>query len=331
MTDPVLTAEEKDALLEGVQSGAIEVQSTDGPRYAEVKPFEIGARSRIATNSYPRLQQLNLQLAGRMRKQTEQLIAAETAITPAAIETCTFGEFVERSVQGRAMILEFEAQPLDGTGLIYLDSLVVGHLVEAFFGGHANEAARSSENPFTPGEKSVAALFTDDLLATIAELWQPLVELKMTRISVRDSSDILDGVDAGDTVLATTFEIRFGDEPRNFHVVWPHTMIASLIPVFDGQKRERDRAEDLRWQQAIRARVPKSMVRISSQVGRARMTIRDVAALEAGDVIDIDDPSSGTVYVDRVPVLDGRFGVHEGHFAMQAIRWRSQPDDIPTT
>lgn len=330
MSDPILTDDEKNALLEGVRSGAIEVQSAHGPRYAEVRPFEIGARSRIVTNSYPRLSQLNLQLAGRMRKQTEQLIAAETSIAPTGIDTCTFGEFVEQTVRGRALILEFRAPPLEGSGLVYLDAPAVGYLVEAFFGGDANEASRSSENPFTPGEKSVAVLFADELLATIAELWQPLIDLQTERVSVRDSSDIIDSVDAGDIVIATAFEIRFGDDACSFHVVWPQPMIASLIPVFDGQKRERDQAEDLRWQKAIRSRLPNSVVRISSQVGRARMTLRDVATLEAGDVIDIDDPRDGTVYVGRVPVLDGRFGVFERRFAMQAIAWRGADRNTPT-
>ncbi len=45
MTDPVLTEDEKGALLEGMSSGEIEVHSTKGPTYAEVTEFEIGPRS----------------------------------------------------------------------------------------------------------------------------------------------------------------------------------------------------------------------------------------------------------------------------------------------
>ena len=41
MTDPVLTDDEKDALLEGMSTGEVEVHSNAGPAYAEVKPFEI--------------------------------------------------------------------------------------------------------------------------------------------------------------------------------------------------------------------------------------------------------------------------------------------------
>ena len=53
MTDPVLTDDEKGALLEGMSSGEVEVHSNRGPTYASVTDFEIGPRSRITTNSYP--------------------------------------------------------------------------------------------------------------------------------------------------------------------------------------------------------------------------------------------------------------------------------------
>ena len=57
--DPVLTGDEKNALLEGVESGEVEVQSIDGPRYATVVEFELTPRDRIVSNSFPRLQNIN--------------------------------------------------------------------------------------------------------------------------------------------------------------------------------------------------------------------------------------------------------------------------------
>ena len=41
MSENVLTDDEVDALLDGVESGEVEVQSAQGPRYASVTPFEL--------------------------------------------------------------------------------------------------------------------------------------------------------------------------------------------------------------------------------------------------------------------------------------------------
>ena len=51
------------------------------------------------------------------------------------------------------------------------------------------------------------------------------------------------------------------------------------------------------------------------------MSLRDVAKLEAGDIIPITNPQRGTVYAASVAVMDGRFGVHDGRYAIEARRW----------
>ena len=96
MTDPVITDDEKDALLDGISNGEVEVHSNNGPTYAEVKNFQIGPRSKLVTNSYPRLQGLNRQFANQMSKQVEQLLNAESAVTFKAVDTCTYSDFSER-------------------------------------------------------------------------------------------------------------------------------------------------------------------------------------------------------------------------------------------
>jgi flagellar motor switch protein FliM len=320
VADKILTDDEKDALLDGMASGEVEVQSNDGPRYAEVKPFEVGARSRIITNSYPRLQQLNSQLAGRLSRLTEQLINVETSIIAGAVDTCTFGAFCERA-PGFSLIVEFSAKPLDGSALVYMESAVVGYVVESFYGGFGEESSRAETHPFTPGEKSVASLFVTDLLRTLSDVWEPLIKLEPDKVAVKDSSHIIDCVESGDTVISTAFTINLAGQDRAFYIVWPLSMVASLVPVFDGQKRDRDALEDARWKRALKSRIPESIVNISSRVGRARLTLREVAGLKPGQIISIDDPRDGVVFVDRVPVLKGRFGVHDGRYAIEATDW----------
>ncbi|MCP5093000.1 MAG: FliM/FliN family flagellar motor switch protein, partial [Gammaproteobacteria bacterium] len=98
------------------------------------------------------------------------------------------------------------------------------------------------------------------------------------------------------------------------------------MPVFEGQKRDRDAAEDARWERSLRSRVTESVVRISSDIGQTRMTLGAVAELAPGDVITIGNPRKGTVCAQNVPILEGRFGVHDGRHAIEAINWlESEP------
>jgi flagellar motor switch protein FliM len=329
MTDPVLTDDEKGALLEGISNGEVEVHSNKGPTYAEVTPFVIGPRSRLSTNSYPRLQSLNRQFAVRMSKQVELLLNAGATVTFVNIENCTYSRASEQS-ESLSLVVEFLPKPLEGSALISLNGTTVGNLVETFYGGQGNEPARKEAEFFTPGEVSVAALFGEAALAVISDVWAPLAKLSPEVVGTHLSSGVIDGVDAGDSVISSEFKLEFSGKQQVFHVLWPVNTVGSLLPVFEGQKRDRDVAEDSRWERSLRSRVIDSVVRISSDVGKTRMTLGEVANLVPGEVINIDNPELGTVSARNVPILAGRFGVHDGHYAIETVEWLESETGSPT-
>lgn len=330
MSDPVLTDDEKGALLEGMSSGQVEVQSNTGPAYAEVAPFEIGPRSRIKSNSYPRLQSLCRQFGSRMSKQVEALLNADATVTFVDLTHCVYSDSCEQG-NGLALVIEFLPKPLQGSALIVLNAATVGNLVETFYGGQGNELARQEPEFFTPGEVSVAALFGEAVLSVIAEVWAPLANFAPEMVGTHLSSGVIDSVDGGDPVISSEFKLEFGDEPQIFQLLWPINTIASLLPVFEGQKRDRDAAEDARWERSLRSRVTDSIVRISSDVGRTSMTLGEVADLAPGDVINIGNPRQSTVFARGVPIIAGHFGVHDGRYAIEAGRWLDTGADSAAT
>lgn len=318
--DGVLTDEEKGALLDGMESGEVEVHSSKGPGYAAVTEFEVGPRSRITTDSYPRLQNLNKQFAGRIDKLMEQLLNTESDVEFQFLRTETFSEFCER-IDGLAMLIEFAPKPLEGSALISIDAAGIELLVETFYGGDSDESARKDADFFTRGEISVANLFAKVILNVTGDVWQPLDNFEFELVTTHLNSGVIDCVDGGDNVIAAEFVLRVGETFHPFHILWPTSTVAPLLPVFDGQKRERDAVKDAHWQRALRAGVVDADVQLASGVGHIEMSLRDVATLEAGDVITITNPQRGTVYAGDVAVLDGRFGVHDGRYAIEARRW----------
>ncbi len=318
--EPVITDAEKDALLDGMSSGEIEVQSSKGPAYAVVTPFEVGPRSRIVTNSYPRFQSLNRQFAGRIAKQIEVLLNAESTVTFSHIKTCTYSEFCEQS-HGLSLLLEFAPKPLDGAALINLNSALVELLVETFYGGDGNESSRKDADFFTPGEVNVATLFCGAVIAVTGEVWQPIADFKPELTGPHLSSGVIDCIDGGDSIIAAEFELNVADKVQSFHIVWPVSTVASLLPVFEGQKRERDASQDARWEKSLRSRVIDSVVNISSNVGTTRMTLGEVANLTPGDIFPIINPQKSTVFARQVPILEGRFGLHDGRHAIETTHW----------
>jgi len=151
MNEQVLTDEEKSALLDGVASGAVEVHTAGGQKYADVQPFEIPAASRIRSNSYPQLQALNQQLAEKLSKTIETSLHCEVATIAEPLAVTSFGRFCAGFTQPPAVVA-FGAPPLEGRGLVVIDAIAVARLVEGFFGGGGNASSSATVVAFTPGE-----------------------------------------------------------------------------------------------------------------------------------------------------------------------------------
>lgn len=331
MSEPVLTDDEKSALLDGVSSGAVEVHGCGGPQYASVRPYDIDARARVVTNSYPRLQALDQRFAAHLAAVVEGLLQCEVTISATGLEVQAWRE-CRAHYSGPAIHFLVAAPPLTGNALVILSSGLVGQLVEAFFGSSIGSEIGTAYNgggAFTPGERSVATRFCDAVLASLREVWRPLIELSPERAGDDVPLDVIDLVRDSEPVIASGFELGVAGLNAGFHLLWPRQTIAPLLPALEGAMRERDPAADARWAQSIRRRLAEVPMAVTTCVGTASHRVGALTALAAGDVLDIANPRAAVVFAGDVPVIKGRFGVIEGRNAVEATAWLDRHVSTP--
>jgi flagellar motor switch protein FliM len=323
MSDPVLTDDEKNALLDGVSSGTVEVQSADGPQYASVKPFVIGPRARIVSDSLPRLNGMNEQLAERLAISSAELLQAGVEVVVASNGQGPFGQgpFADycAELSPRSAAVSFSAAPFSGVAVVTIDAALLGPLLEAFFGGHDDNG--NGDAALSPGALGMARLYARQILAAVRAVWAPLRELAPEPIATFAGLEQVDAIDAAEAVVGTEFEVTIGGKRGSFNLIWPVAMIAPVLPALAGKRAERDAAADARWEKAIRRRLADVLVSLNSDVGHASMSLGALINLTPGDIVTIDSPRMATVQAEGVPLLQGRFGVQAGRNAVEATSW----------
>jgi flagellar motor switch protein FliM len=327
MAKPTLSEEETNALLGGVSSGAVEVSTGKGSEYADVKPFEFGAHARIQSNSYPRLKVLNQQLANQVQNFCSSTLNCQVEIKPQPVSVRTFSDHSGQMAPVSA-VTSFRARPLEGHGLIILEAPAISQLVEAFFGGAQSSAVRNTSGAFTPGEMAVCRLFADSLLAMMQTTWEPLIDMKLERDSTEVGTDLIDDIGATDLVIGNRFEMDFGGSNAAFSLLLPINVISPLVPVLDGQKRERDAAEDARWARAIRSQLLDADIRLQGTIGTARLRLGELVGIKPGTVIHISNPRRATILAGGTPVISGTYGVHSGNNAIETREWLEPGSEI---
>lgn len=319
-SDPVLTDDEKSALLDGVSSGAVEVLTGGEQKYADVRVFEVSPRSRIKRNSFPRLQVLNEQLADRLKKHTETSLQCPVSITAGDIVVRPYSELCAQASELCAVTV-FKALPLDGQGGVVVDAEAINQLVEAFFGGQGNDPVAKNSETFSPGELSVCRLFSSAVMSMLQDVWESFTEIAPESLGTEIGMDLVDIAADTDRVISIRFNMVFENSEGGFELLLPVSMLQPLLPVFEGQKGERDLAEDTRWEQVIRSHLPDANVRLTGCVGKLRMPLAALSGLQPGDVLSIENPRSATVVAGEVPVVLGKYGVHAGRNAVETTCW----------
>lgn len=317
--DPVLSKDEVGALLEGVESGEVEVHSASGPHLASVRPFELPSRSRLATKRYPRLEQLNERLAECLTHRVEHALQCSVGLSFRETVSTNLESLPERT-QHPIVAVQFSATPLKGDGALLLEADLLNQLVERYFGGETDSAS-AKDGRFTAGEIRVAESFCRLILDNLKDVWQPFLALEPALVKTESGLALLDIAADSAMVLKSSFDISFAERDSAVHLVMPHAMLEAHLQYLKGIDRTVDPARDQAWSEVIRTTLTDIGVGLTATVGNVEMSLRDLVRLAPGDVIPIDDPKTATIHAQGVPLIQARFGVHAGRNAVEARRW----------
>ena len=320
MGSEVLTQDEVGALLHGVDSGEIEVQSADGPRFAVVDSYDVPRRCRIESDSLPKLELLNSNLAQRLAQRTQQLLSCQLGVLCRETGCLRFAEVWETN-SDPLVAVEFSAPPFPGCGAIVVHAGLIHQLVELFFGGSSKELKAGAHGDFTPGVMRVVDAYADIVLTSLKETWEPVERIEPKRRRTEPSTSLLTIADETESVIRSTFDFSFTECDGTLELLMPVAMLDALMPMLKGDSRAADPVKDKYWEDCFRETVRDIAVDLSTTIGQATMTLRELICLEPGDIIDIENPTRATILARDVPLMEGRFGVHGGKNAVEASGW----------
>jgi flagellar motor switch protein FliM len=74
---------------------------------------------------------------------------------------------------------------------------------------------------------------------------------------------------------------------------------------------------DKRWIKLLSQQVQGAEVELVANIGHTKVTFEQILSMQAGDIIPLEIPKTITAHVDGVPVMDCRYGIMNGHYALR--------------
>lgn len=131
-----------------------------------------------------------------------------------------------------------------------------------------------------------------------------------------------------EVVVAMTFRIELGAGGGDFHVCMPYSMVEPIRDVLSSTMAA-DRTEvDNRWVSLLSVQVQGAAVELVAELASTEITLRDILALKEGDVIPMEIPEEIIAEVAGIPVLECKYGVVNGQYALQVEKFLAGAQDF---
>lgn len=285
----LLSQEEIDALLNGIGDEA-SFDDEGEEQLSEVVAYEPGEMHRIERGDLPGLELFSQRLSQQLQAKLFKWFELPVAVKPAQIEFSAFEDYQETVAEPSSLSL-VQLAPLHGTSVVVLDSKLVFKLVEQFFGGSAGHA-RIESREFSSLELRVTGLFLEHLLGSMAYAWEPVQVLTPSLKGSEKSIAAIAHISAQERLLVMSFDITFAGSGGQLQWLLPCSMLEPLMDSLRIGLASNSDATPGYWQKNMENSLRATRVKMTYGLSSQQMSLRDLLALEAGDIVPIDGCSS---------------------------------------
>jgi flagellar motor switch protein FliM len=312
----LLSQDEIDALLHGVDDGSVDTDDDEGRFDGVARQYDFASQDRIVRGRMPTLEMVNERFARLFRITLFNLLRRTAEISVGGVQMMKFVEYVHSLFVPTSLNI-VKIQPLRGSALCVFDPKLVFIIVDNYFGGDGRYHTKIEGREFTPTERRIINLILQEAFKDLIEAWTPVMDVTFDFVNMEVNPQFANIVSPTEVVVVNSFHIELEGGGGDFHVTLPYSMIEPLRQHLDAGVQS-DRSEvDERWTVALREEIKSASVDVKAELTEFNMSLRDLMKIQEGDVIPIDMPETVALYSQDIPVFRGQYGVSRGNMAVK--------------
>lgn len=248
-----------------------------------------------------------------------------------SVDQLTYEEFI-RSIPNPTTLAVINMDPLKGSAILEIDPTITFSIVDRLFGGKG-EGTKDVNRDLTEIEQSVMESIVVRILANMREAWAQVVDLRPRLGQIEVNPQFAQIVPPTEMVILVTLEVKINDIEGMMNFCIPYLTIEPVVSKLSAQYwyssvRKGITPENFSVLQEKLSSIEVDMI---AEVGKVDLSVRDVLALKAGDVIRLDNTSVDqpmSVKVGNREKFQGRPGVVGNKVAVQITKKVSDFDEI---
>ncbi|HUI61607.1 MAG TPA: flagellar motor switch protein FliM [Steroidobacteraceae bacterium] len=311
--DKILEPAEIDALINGVDSGAVSTQPTTAP--GEAHSYDFREPKRMVRGRLPAMALINERFARAFRQSLYNLLRRSADITVKPLKMERFSDYVQTLATPTSLNL-VRVNPLRGTGLVVIDPALVFTIVDHFFGG-TGRSWKIEGREFTATEQRIIHMLLRNIFADLRDAWSPVTHIELEYLQSEVNPQFAPIESPAELVLVSAHHIELAGGGGDMHVTLPYSMIEPLREVLDTGPTNTRLEKDPRWSGALREEIEGAEIELRVLLGNTSLTLAGLLNLKPDDILPCDFAGKVTLCAEDLPVFRGSFGLSRGQQAMK--------------
>ena len=317
MDQPLLSAEELDALAAGMSDGSIEVD-TGFNLQATVRKHDLASEDSSLGVNISAIDMINERFIRQFRLGMLEVLRTSPRVNPARVQIMRFGDYLQ-TLRAPLSVNVMRASPLRGNCLVVIEPTVVFSSLDSFFGGFGRGVGQLPPGRmFTPTETRIIKIILNVFIKSIKDAWAPIYALDFEHVSSEINPQFAQIADENDLIILSRFDAEATEKGKGFvDLVYPY---ASLKPIRDllrsrVQTGDGNEASDKKWHGELEAAVSDSSLEIQVLLGHLTIPLSQLETLSEGDVLYFKKPDLARAYISDIPAFDVDVGTVGSHIA----------------
>lgn len=318
MSDEVLSQEEVNALLNGIEDGSVETETDRVISEEEVKLIDFGNQERIVRSQFPVLERIHERLSKKLAVSIYDRMSRDVEVTMSDMRILKYSEFM-LTLQMPTAINSIKIHPLRGKALIVMDHGLIYTLVENYFGGTGKLPGKFEDREFTLTEQRIGQVLLETVFEDLKEAWTPIMDVEFELLSFEMNPQLVTLGGPNDIILITPFEVEFENSGGKLYIALPHSMLEPIREQLDLGAARSDDEIDPMWIKSLREEMMDAALEVNAVIAESALTLRDILDLQVGDIIPIEMLEQVILSIERIPSYVTKFGISRDKYALKIV------------
>jgi flagellar motor switch protein FliM len=299
-------------------AGGRPATAPQGPAHGFAPANKPGSRQAIAYEVYDfrrpdkfskeqlrTLQMLHETFARLAGSQLSAYLRAPVNIDLISLEQVPYEEYLRSINQSVFTIISLP--PLSGQAVLEIEFGLIFTIIDRLLGGPGKAIVRNS---LTDIERPLVRQVIDRMFQALKSAWENVVIVNPGIEGMETSSQFVQIAPPNDIVVTILFEVKIGNNRAAMSLCIPYLVLKPITTKLSAQKwfASSSRRAGQATRRIISGQIAGTTMDCAVKLGKAKLKVQDFLALQAGDVIRLDQRTADdiTMSVGNVPKFMGR-------------------------